>query len=67
MKEAAIVVEEAGATVIGSITDNHKINQQYCKLFKRPPGFDCPATGSFEDVKTLYEVERESILKTTPL
>ena len=24
-------------------------------------------TGSFEDVKTLYEAERESILKTTPL
>ena len=44
VKEATIVVEEAGATVIGSITDNHKINQQYCKLFNRPPGSDCPAT-----------------------
>ena len=44
VKEAAIVVEEAGATVIGSITDNHKVNQQYCRLFKRPPGSVCPAT-----------------------
>ena len=44
VKEAAIVVEEAGATVIGSIIDNHKINQQYCKLFKSPPGSDRPAT-----------------------
>ena len=28
---------------------------------------DQQPTGSFEDVKTLYEAERESILKTTPL
>ena len=44
VKKAAIVVEEARATVIGSITDNHKINQKYWKLFKRPPGSDRPAT-----------------------
>lgn len=35
VKEAAIIVEKAGGIVLGSITDNHKINQQFCKLFNR--------------------------------
>ena len=34
VKRAAIMIENAGGTVIGSITDNHKVNQHYCKLFK---------------------------------
>ena len=108
VKEAAAAVERAGGRVIGSITDNHKINQQYCKLFDFPG--DCRATAkhpldkervwfllfdtvhllkcirnnwisekcqkisldnkttaSFADVKKLYESEKGSILKTTPL
>ena len=36
VREAATCVETAGGIVLGSITDNHKVNQQYCKLF---PGF----------------------------
>ena len=39
VKEAAASVENAGGRVIRSITDNHKINQQYCKLFNRPGDF----------------------------
>ena len=35
VKEAAAAVEKAGGHVLGSITDNHKVNQQYCKLFDR--------------------------------
>ena len=31
--DVAKYVEKAGGIVIGSITDNHKINQHYCKLF----------------------------------
>ncbi|KAF2359766.1 hypothetical protein FHG87_009471 [Trinorchestia longiramus] len=42
VKEAAAAVERAGGRVIGSITDNHKVNQQYCKLFDR--WSDCSAT-----------------------
>ena len=42
VREAAIAVERSGGLVIGSITDNHKVNQQYCKLFDRPS--DCSAT-----------------------
>ena len=30
---AASVAEEAGGLVIGSITDNDRINQNYCKKF----------------------------------
>lgn len=44
VKKAAICVEEAGGTVLGSITDNHKINQQYAKMFDRPADSRCPAT-----------------------
>ena len=35
VKEAAAMIEKSGGFVLGSMTDNHKINQQYCKLFKR--------------------------------
>ncbi|KAF2348444.1 hypothetical protein FHG87_020800 [Trinorchestia longiramus] len=35
VKEAAAAVERTSGRVIGSITDNHKVNQQYCKLFER--------------------------------
>ena len=44
VREAAIQVEKAGGRVIGSITDNHKVNQQYCTLFA---GFD-QSTGKAE-------------------
>lgn len=33
--EAAARVEKAGGHVLGSITDNHKVNQHFCKLFER--------------------------------
>ncbi|KAG1681797.1 hypothetical protein GQR58_011603 [Nymphon striatum] len=33
VKEVAAAVEKAGGVVIGSITDNHKLNQHYCKQF----------------------------------
>ena len=35
VKEAAALVEKSGGIIIGSITDNHKINQQFCKIFNR--------------------------------
>ena len=34
VKKAASLIENAGGIVIGSITDNHKINQHYCELFE---------------------------------
>ena len=40
VKENAAIVENAGGVVLGSITDNHKINQHYCKLFKRITDFE---------------------------
>ena len=36
--EAATQVERAGGKVLGSITDNHKINQQFCTLFTQIQG-----------------------------
>lgn len=44
VREAALCVEKAGGIVLGSITDNHKINQLYCKQF---PGFS-ESTGKGE-------------------
>ncbi|XP_070196711.1 uncharacterized protein [Littorina saxatilis] len=44
VKEAAAAVERSGGCVIGSITDNHKVNQQYCKLFDRTGDTDSLAT-----------------------
>lgn len=108
VKEAAAAVERAGGRVIGSITDNNKVNQLYCKLFHRPGNcgaiarhplddsrewfllfdtvhllkcirnnwlsekcqrisFDNRTTASFADVRRIYEEEKNSILKTTPL
>ena len=113
VKQAASKVEKACGIVLGSITDNHKINQQYCKLFVQIPGstatvkhpltmssdsnqriwfllfdtvhllkyirnnwiseksqlisFDQNSTASFNDVVDLYNDEKDSILKTTPL
>ena len=46
VKQAAMFVEQAGGTVLGSITDNHKINQLYCKMFHRPSESDYPATAT---------------------
>ena len=46
VKQAAMVVEQAGGTVLGSITDNHKINQLYCKMFDRPSESDYSATAT---------------------
>ena len=40
VKENAAIVENAGGVVVGSITDNHKINQHYCKLFTRKSDFE---------------------------
>ncbi|KAF2347275.1 hypothetical protein FHG87_021969 [Trinorchestia longiramus] len=34
VKEAAAAVERASGRVIGSITDNHKVNQQYYTMLK---------------------------------
>ena len=46
VKQAATVVKQAGGTVLGSITDNHKINMLYCKMFDHPSEFDYPATAT---------------------
>ena len=46
VKDAATVVEQSGGTVLGSITDNHKINQHFCKLFDRPYESESPATAT---------------------
>ena len=52
VKEAAASVENAGGRVIGSITDNHKINQQYCKLFNRSGDFQATATYPLDNNRT---------------
>ena len=44
VKQAAMVVEPAEGIVLEFITDNHKINQLYCKMVDRPSESDCPAT-----------------------
>lgn len=106
VKDAASVVERSGGIVLGSMTDNHKINQQFCKLFEHKSdseavhpldnqrvwyllydsvhilkcirnnwisekmqklSFDKTTVGSFADIKTLYQREKDSILKTTTL
>lgn len=56
VKQAATVVEQAGGTVLGSITDNHKINQLYCKMFDRPSESECPATAThpLDDTRSWY-------------
>ena len=108
VKKATALVEKTGGIVLGSITDNHKINQLYCKMFDKEEESSASAkhpldanrswyllfdtvhllkcirnnwiteksqrltldnmtVGSFSDVKTLYELEKNSILKTTRL
>ena len=45
----------------------YKKNQYILFISEKLTLGDQQPTGSFEDVKTLYEAERESFLKTTPL
>jgi hypothetical protein len=52
VKEAAVLVEKSGGIVIGSITDNHKINQQFCKLFNRIHDFQ--AIHPLDDTRFWY-------------
>ena len=33
--DTARSIEAAGGLVVGSVTDNHKVNQKYCTLFNR--------------------------------
>ena len=108
VKNAAAMVEEAGGTVIGSITDNHKVNMKYCTFFSKRSAeqydakhpldssrpwfllydtvhifksirnnwlteknqqltFDNQVVGKFSDIRELYNAEKGSIFKTTPL
>lgn len=52
VKEAAALVEQSGWTVLGSITDNHKINQKYCTLFNRV--CDSQAIHPLDDTRIWY-------------
>lgn len=52
VKEAAAIVEMSGGIVLGSMTDNHKINQQYCKLFNRIT--ECQAIHPLDDQRVWY-------------
>ena len=47
VKESAVVVKKHGGIVLGSVTDNHKINQQYSKIFNRIT--DCQANHPLDD------------------
>ena len=40
VKSIAQVVESCGGQVVGSITDNHKVNQSYCNQFVRNQSFE---------------------------
>lgn len=40
VKETAQMVEDCGGMVIGSITDNHKINQHYCHHFIQKTSYE---------------------------
>ena len=46
VKQAATIVEQAGDAILRSMTDNHKINQLYSKMFDHPSESDCPATAT---------------------
>ena len=52
VKEAVVVVENHGAIVLGSVTDNHKINQQYRKIFNRIT--DCQAIHPLVDQRVWF-------------
>ena len=54
VKEAAAAVENAGGRGIGFKTDNHKINQQYCKLFNRPSDFQVTATHPLDNNRVWF-------------
>jgi len=65
VREVAAAVEKAGGVVIGSITDNHKINQHYCKQFKQVS--DCTALHPFDDKRVWYLLfDTVHILKMYP-
>ena len=38
VKKAAAVIEKSGGVVVGSITDNNKVNQHYCTMFSENRG-----------------------------
>ena len=107
VKDNAAIVEKCGGQIVGSITDNHKVNQNYCKLFEKKSDHEAvhplddsrswfllfdpvhilkcirnnwitekclklsldggKTVGNFSDVRSLYLLEKESILKSTPL
>ena len=106
VKVVVTVVESCGGVVVGSVTDNHRINQRYCKLFNlksdheavhlldkkrmwhllcdtvhlfkcihnnwlseqcRRLSLDNKTVGTFADVQHIYEKEKDSILRATPL
>ena len=52
--EAAARVEKAGGYVLGSITDNHKVNQQFCKLFERQPETTAIAKHPLSEERTWF-------------
>ena len=53
VKDAA-AKEKAGLNVIGSITDNHKANKHYCKLFSRIS--DSKAKHPLDDTRMWYRI-----------
>ena len=52
--EMAGVVERSGGVVIGSITDNHKVNQAYCKLFTQKDKATFEAKHPLDDQRPWY-------------
>ena len=52
VKDAAENVENVGLNVFGSIIDNHKVNQHYCKLFSRISDFK--ARHPLDDTRMWY-------------
>ncbi|KAF2347506.1 hypothetical protein FHG87_021738 [Trinorchestia longiramus] len=54
VKEAAAAVERARGRVIGSIRDNHKVNQQYCKLFERLGDYSATAKHPLDNERVWF-------------
>ncbi|KAF2366136.1 hypothetical protein FHG87_003112 [Trinorchestia longiramus] len=54
VKEAAAAVERTGGRVIGSITDNHKVNQQYGKLFDRRGDYSAAAKHPLDNERVWF-------------
>ncbi|RUS75870.1 hypothetical protein EGW08_016359 [Elysia chlorotica] len=68
VKKAAALVEKSGGTVLGSITDNHKVNQLYGKLFDSDDSA-CSASVKhpLDDTRTWERrKEKEAGEKSTP-